>query len=155
MKNKKRTFFVVLAIILTAGVYYFYSKRNEKSEGGGATPSPSGNGKLYSYEWIGCNSCPPENVTLQMVESQKSGFAGIHIGQGFDSSSVSIGDTIQIVTNQGSDVEGTYELIGKGAGCMQGASGYKDLLIIDLVWNCGSHPSPSLSNGGVIRIIKK
>lgn len=157
MKNKKRTFFIALAIILTAGIYYFYSQRNKK-KGQGETGSAGGSGsdgKLYTFEWIGCNSCPSENVTPDILELQNRGFAGIHIGGGFTASGkVSIGDDVQIVTNQGSDVEGTYKVIGLGAGCLQGGNGYPNLIVVDLAWNCSSNANPSSSNGGVLRIIR-
>ena len=157
MKNKKRTFFIALAIILTAGIYYFYSQRN-KTKGQGETGSAGSgslDGKLYQYEWIGCNSCPSENLTLDILETQNRGFAGIHIGAGFTASGkVSVGDKVQIVTNSGSDVEGTYNVIGIGAGCMQGASGYPNLIVVDLGWNCSGNANPSSSNGGVLRIIR-
>jgi hypothetical protein len=156
MKNKKRTFFIALAIILTAGIYYFYSQRN-KTKGQGETGSlgSSLDGKLYQYEWIGCNSCPSENLTPDILELQNRGFAGIHIGSGFTASGkVSIGDKVQIVTNSGSDVEGTYNVIGIGAGCEQGASGYPNLIVVDLAWNCSSNANPTSSNGGVLRIIR-
>ena len=156
MKNKKRTFFVVMAIILTAGIYYFYSRRDKSvattgSNGGGST---AGVGKLYQYSWIGCNSCPNENITSEQLSNTKSGFAGIHIPNFNANGKVAIGDKVQIVTNMGSDVEGTYNVIGIGAGCLQGGNGYPDLIVIDLAWNCGSHPSPSVADGGVLRILK-
>ncbi len=158
MKNKKRTFFIALAIILTAGIYYFYSQRN-KTKGQGETGSVGGSGsldgKLYQYEWIGCNSCPSENLTPDILELQNRGFGGIHIGGGFTASGkVSVGDKVQIVTNSGSDVEGTYNVIGIGAGCMQGASGYPNLIVVDLGWNCSGNANPTSSNGGVLRIIR-
>lgn len=154
MKNKKRTFFVVMAIILTAGIYYFYSRRDKGVTSTGGGTSTAGDGKLYQYSWIGCNSCPDENVTPEMLASQKSGFAGINIANFNASGNVSVGDKVQIVTNMGSDVEGTYNVIGIGAGCMRGGNGYPNLIVIDLVWNCGSHPSPSSADGGVLRILK-
>lgn len=152
MKNKKTTFFIVLAVVLTAGIYYFYRQRNKS--GMNNVPNVS-DGKLYTFQWIGCNSCPSENVTPEMLSMQKSGFAGVQISanQGWSASKVSIGQQVQIVTNQGSDVEGVYEVIGTGAGCLQGQNGYENLLVLDLVWNCGSHPDPSVSNGGVLRIL--
>ena len=155
MKNKKTTFFVVLAIVLTAGIYYFYSKRNdEKSTSDDGANIPDG--KLYTYEWIGCNSCPTEGVSSDMLELNSTGFGGIHIGGGFVASGkVKIGDEIQILNNQGSDVEGTYKVVGIGAGCQMGASGYPNLIVIDLMWNCSTNISPMTSNGGVLRIIRK
>ncbi len=153
MKNKKRTFFVVMAIILTAGVYYFYSRRDKKSVQG--STSGSQEGKLRTYSWIGCNSCPSEGVNPVDLSNNRSGFAGIHIGQGFTATGkVAIGDQVQIITNRGSDVEGTYEVIGIGGGCNGGNSGYPNLIVIDLAWNCNSHPTPSTSDGGVLRIIR-
>mgnify|MGYP003648310157 FL=1 len=154
MKNKKKTFWIALAVILTAGVYYFYSRRNSDGKLISTDDSSSGASKLYEYSWIGCNSCPSENVTSQMVNQNKSGFAGIHIGSGFTASGkVAIGDKVQIINNVGSDVEGTYNVIGIGGGCSQSGS-YPDLIVIDLSWNCSSNPMPSSSNGGVLRFMK-
>ena len=95
MKNKKRTFFVVMAIILTAGVYYFYSRRDKKSVQD--TTSGGQEGKLRTYSWIGCNSCPSEGVNPVDLTNNRSGFAGIHIGQGFTATGkVAVGDQVQL-----------------------------------------------------------
>lgn len=154
MKNKKKMFWIVLAVILTAGVYYFYSRRNSDSKFMPTDDASSGASKLYEYDWIGCNSCPSENLTSQMLQQNKSGFAGIHIGSGFTASGkVAIGDKVQIINNVGSDVEGTYNVIGIGGACTISGS-YPDLIVVDLAWNCSANPSPSSSNGGVLRFIK-
>tara|TARA_R110002167_G_scaffold22083_10_gene79476 strand:+ start:1485 stop:1949 length:465 start_codon:yes stop_codon:yes gene_type:complete len=154
MKNKKKMFWIALAVILTAGVYYFYSRRNSDGKLISTDDSSSGASKLYQYSWIGCNSCPSENVTNQMLEQNKSGFAGINIDSGFTASGkVAIGDKVQIINNVGSDVEGTYNVIGIGSGCSKSGS-YADLIVIDLSWNCSSNPMPSSSNGGVLRFMK-
>ena len=154
MKNKKKTFWIALAVILTAGVYYFYSRRNSDGKLISTDDSSSGASKLYQYSWIGCNSCQSENVTNQMLEQNKSGFAGINIDSGFTASGkVAIGDKVQIINNVGSDVEGTYNVIGIGGGCSKSGS-YPDLIVIDLSWNWSSNPMPSSSNGGVLRFMK-
>ena len=152
--NKKRTFFIALAIILTAGIYYFYSRRN-KDKADNVDRFDASGGKLYTYSWIGCNSYPSENISGSSVQQSKSGLAGIQIGGNFVAQgNVSVGDRVQILTNRGSDVEGEYEVVGIGAGCMRGTNGFPNLIVIDLSWNCGSHPSPSSSDGGLMRIIK-
>ena len=154
MKKEKKMFWIALAVILTAGVYYFYSRRNSDGKLISTDDSSSGASKLYEYSWIGCNSCPSENVTGQMVNQNKSGFAGINIGSGFTASGkVAIGDKVQIINNVGSDVEGTYNVIGIGSSCSKSGS-YPDLIVIDLSWNCNSNPIPSSSNGGVLRFMK-